>query len=190
MAGGQVAIIQHRDVLDEVFEWTENFMCPAPNKTYEKLRSMPEHKEDVFDYVYKHTESLLCHQEGCDRLYDESPYFLEEGQEQELELKRYNSLIAPGTTTTTPQRRFVESIGEEGDFIDYVFEHVESFVCVDSDMREELGNAPQAGIEVDRRLTETAENRGEAIIYIDQEDEIQVTQVKRQRNRIQVIQVE
>jgi hypothetical protein len=192
MASGQVAIIQHRDVLDEVFEWTENFICPTPNfKNDEELRKMPEHKEDVPDYVCEHTESLPSHQEGCENPYDEGPHLLEEGQEQELEIKRYNSLVAPAgqvmtTTTTTPQRRFVESIGEEEDFIDYVFEHVESFVCVDSDMKETLGNAPQAGIEVDRRLTEMAKKRGEAFIYIDQEDKIQVTQP----SKIQVIQAE
>ena len=170
MADRNVTTNQRRDVLDKVFEWTEKFLCPSL-KSHDELRNMPEPKEDMLDYVFQHTESLVCHQEGG------TPHLLEEGQELDHDMRRDNSLIAPGEqimTTTRRQKRPIKSIGQEGDFIDYVFEHVESLVCVEgSEMRAALENAPQAGIEVDMR-TELAKRRGEHFFHTEQEDELQV----------------
>jgi hypothetical protein len=193
-------VTKQRDVLDTVFEWTEKFLCSTPKK-HDEMRNMAEHKEDMLDYVFEHTESLVCHQEGDD------PYLLEEGQEHEHEdhylqpylleegiehldhdLRRDNSLIEPGgqimattspTTNATSLLQPIKSIGEKGDFIDYVFEHVESLVCVDT---TELENAPQAGnLEVDMRTAASHKRgepahikRGERLFYTEQEDEIQV----------------
>jgi hypothetical protein len=179
-------VTKQRDALDKVFEWTEKFLCPTPKK-HDELRNMVEPEEDMLDYVFEHTESFVCHQEGDGPdLLEEGqeherylrPYLLEEGQEH---LSRDNSLIEPGgqimPTTTSPTTkatsilRPIKSIGQQGDFIDYVFEHVESLVCVDT---SELENAPQAGtIEVDMR-TAAARKRGERLFYTEQEDEIEV----------------
>ena len=178
MANRNVITNQRQDVLDQVFEWTEKFLCPFP-KNHDQMRNMPEPKEDMLDYVFQHTESLVCHQEGSGG----TPHLLEEGQELEHDIMlRDNSLIAaPGEqimTTTKGQKRPIKSMGQEGDFIDYVFEHVESLVCVErSKMRSALENAPQqAGIEVDIRTgTDLAHSkRGEHFVFTEQEEEIQV----------------
>jgi hypothetical protein len=128
MGGRESSTNKRRDVLDKVCEWTEKFLCPTP-KSNDELRNMPEPQEDMIDYVFQHTESLICHQEGC-----ESPYLLQ----------RNNSLIAledqimTTTTTRRPRQRPVKSLGQEQDCIDYVFENAESLVCVDRCMEVDM----------------------------------------------------
>lgn len=172
MAGSK-AISNNRDVLDKVFEWTERFLCPTP-KTHDELRNMPEPKTDMLDYVFEHTESLVCHQQHQQGDGDEDhPYLLEEGQQ---DMQRDNSLIEPGeqimTTNRRQRQRPIKSIGQEGDVIDYVFEHVESLVCVDSSALE---CAPQAAQDM---RTQAGQKRGERFHYTEQEDDIQVEFVR------------
>lgn len=106
------------DVLDRVFEWAERIACPMDSRS---KRMLSEPKEDVLDFVFQHVESFVC-QEDAPRQLLQGPNDLERG----------NSLVERGIhgqATVLQTRRKIKKLGEEGDVIDYVFEHVESFVC-------------------------------------------------------------
>ena len=134
------------DVLDRLFSGWENVFCaPRSMETYAK--EVPE-EPDVLDYVFEHVESFTCADETAS--YQDDPFFTQprhaefENQPHfrefsdakgSFDIKRENSLVEEGPngapellTTTRPQRR-IASLGEEGDLLDYCFEHVESYVC-------------------------------------------------------------
>ena len=148
-----------QDVLDRLFSGWENVFCaPRSMETYAK--EVPE-EPDVLDYVFEHVESFTCADETAS--YQDDPFFTQptnaEFRDQphfrefsdakgSFDIKRENSLVEEGPngapellTTTRPQRR-IASLGEEGDLLDYCFEHVESYVCNtepgDYELQEEL----------------------------------------------------
>eukprot|EP00934_Nitzschia_sp_Nitz4_P002239 Nitzschia sp. Nitz4//scaffold84_size84139//56926//57653//NITZ4_005205-RA/size84139-snap-gene-0.122-mRNA-1//-1//CDS//3329559054//2239//frame0 len=113
-----------RDPLDRLFEWAEVTMCPASMGNNYK----PEPMEDTLDYVFEHVESFTCRAEEDGKEYDTL--------ETEINMERGNSLVEANekgqpvvVETTRPK---VKPLGQEGDLVDYVFEHVESFVCNES----------------------------------------------------------
>jgi hypothetical protein len=135
-------------VLESFFSGWENVFCaPRSIETYSKEVA---EEPDVLDYVFDHVESFTCVEESS---YQNDPFFHgnyrdddDDGSKNgsfgyndnnDLSFKRENSLVeqgpngAPAYLATTRQ-----PIGQEGDLLDYCFEHVESFVCNTNDGEE------------------------------------------------------
>ena len=138
-------------VLDSFFSGWENVFCaPRSIETYSKEVA---EEPDVLDYVFDHVESFTCVEESS---YQNDPFFhgnYRDGDDRskngssfdynnDLSFKRENSLVeegpngAPAYLATTRQPSAIAKIGQEGDLLDYCFEHVESFVCNTNDGEE------------------------------------------------------
>jgi len=107
------------DFLDRIFEWTEFSMCPSSMK---HIESQPP---DTLDYVFEHVESFVCQEEPT-----EEPEAILLGQPRNI--VRDNSLVevqSNGQVAKLQTKNRVSKLDQEGDMLDYVFEHVESFVC-------------------------------------------------------------
>ena len=151
-----------RDSLDRFFSGWENVCC-APRSMESYAKEVPD-DPTVLDYVFEHVESFTCADETAS--YQNDPFFsqprhAEFGDEphfrqftdgkDSFDIKRENSLLeegpngAPELLTTTRQRSLISSLGEEGDLLDYCFEHVESYVCNtdpgDYELQEDFGRS-------------------------------------------------
>jgi hypothetical protein len=131
---------------------------------------MAEPKEDVLDYVFEHVESLVGCQEGAPEpgvLYDD----------QRVELQRDNSLLETeedGRPARLQTQRKIKPLGQEGDMIDYVFDHVESLTCAEDLPEGALEKAPVATVTPPRKdMTYKAGKQRIENVY-EQEDEIQL----------------
>ena len=141
---------QNDTVLDRFFAGWENVFC-AP-RSMEKYSKEVAEEPDVLDYVFEHVESFTCADEESYQNdpffarplpYGEYPHFREfppESKDEEFELKRENSLVEQGPNgapallaVTKRQPSLIAKMGEEGDLLDYCFEHVESYVCNNTD---------------------------------------------------------
>lgn len=135
-----------RDVLDRFFSGWENVFC-APRSMESYAKDVPD-EPSVLDYVFEHVESFTCADETAS--YQNDPFFTQSrhaefgdephfrefsDRKDSFDIRRENSLVeqgpngAPELLTTTRQRGRISSLGEEGDLLDYCFEHVESYVC-------------------------------------------------------------
>ena len=94
-------------------------------------KDTPEPKVDTLDYVFEHVESFTCRDEK-----QSEPNVLLVEQDTALKnhtFDRDNSLLQtdhrgrPAELNT--QRKTKKQLGKEGDMLDYVFEHTESFIC-------------------------------------------------------------
>jgi hypothetical protein len=106
--------------IERFFEWSESTLCPHPDVTKDSVP--PE--ETALDYVFEHIESFACR--------DEIPKEEETTQNPSLTLARENSLVeyAKGRPNALKnERQQVNKFGEDGDLLDYCFEHVESYAC-------------------------------------------------------------
>jgi hypothetical protein len=147
----------HKDVLDLVFEWTEKIMCGdvATNRRSAQAAIQDEPDEDMLDYVFDHVESFTCRdkKDADGRLLAGEEY---PGAEPS-DFTRDNSLVEEGPPMETirpvrqprgqkqqrqqqQQQRSTQGPADQNqqqlaivdnDLIDYLFEHVESFVCAD-----------------------------------------------------------
>jgi hypothetical protein len=131
MGGGrkkQLASRGQGDFLDRMFDWTEGAFCP-----HKVTKDTPEPKENLLDYVFTHVESYTCN----DNEKGEEPgvLFVEQGSiGKNHTFDRDNSLLEPGHFGKPAQlqtQRKKKAVGRDGDMLDYVFEHVESYVCAD-----------------------------------------------------------
>ena len=122
-------VAEEPNVLDYVFEHVESFTCADDESL--------SYQNDPF-FAYPHFQQ---HHQEQQQLGNE-PHFREfpPDSKDDLSLKRENSLVeqgpngAPAMLLTTRQRRepgglMIAKMGQEGDLLDYCFEHVESFVC-------------------------------------------------------------
>lgn len=148
------------DVLERFFEGWESFFCGA-TQSKESLAKETLKEPDVFDYVFESVESFTC-REGSSTPRD-YPYRYREQErregnhhksyttssEDELALRRENSLVEQGPNggplilhpLSKQQQQQQQSLllGREGDFLDYCFEHVESYVCSEGGDPHEFG---------------------------------------------------
>ena len=122
-----------RDALESFFSGWENLFC-APKSVDAYAKDTLQEEPDVFDYVFEQVESFTCAEESPHNeiFLPKPPQPQWEGDNSyhkgELEeLKRENSLVEKGPNG---QVHYVAT-QQEGDMLDYVFEHVESFVCND-----------------------------------------------------------
>lgn len=133
-----------QDALERFFSGWESAFC-AP-RSIEALSNEVVVEPDVLDYVFEHVESFSCADESLmnDPFYHRtSPNRPQKGfmdgptDSFDLSLKRENSLVEQGPNgapvyVATPTGRAISRFGEEGDLLDYCFEHVESYVCTDA----------------------------------------------------------
>lgn len=170
------------DVLDVVFGWAERAFCPTSliNKAIADGED-----EDTLDYVFEHVESFVCREQ--EERAEPDVLYIENGLARQHvifgqgdSMTRDNSLIeerpSPNDEAVrSTTKRTIKPLGHQGDVIDYVFEHVESFVC-----SEEMPTAEQYQRdryqpdvdEFDDMVYRAAKHRIETIR--DPEDEIQV----------------
>jgi len=134
------------DVLERFFEWGEAAFCPG---LMYKPDELPENfgEPDVLDYVFEHVESFTCRDngpEGSGIEVGDKGLLVKEGNkgvgnnsfDENFSLVRDNSLVErdgtngrPTRLATTRKSPKIVPLGQEGDLLDYCFEHVESFVC-------------------------------------------------------------
>jgi len=145
------------DVLECFFAGWEAAFCGAP-RSIQTLATEAVEEPGVLEYVFEHVESFTC---TDDRSLSNDPFshnhnhnqhnqhaFYEKGNNSnsnnsfDLQLRRENSLLeegpngAPTYLSTVRTRRnsqssLISKLGEEGDLLDYCFEHVESYVCTE-----------------------------------------------------------
>lgn len=145
------------DVLERFFAGWEAAFCGAP-RSIQTLATEAVEEPGVLEYVFEHVESFTC---TDDRSLSNDPFshnpqhnqhnqhaFYEKGNNSnsnnsfDLQLRRENSLLeegpngAPTYLATVRTRRdsqssLISKLGEEGDLLDYCFEHVESYVCTE-----------------------------------------------------------
>jgi hypothetical protein len=143
----------HPDVLERFFSgWEATFCAPRSIKS---LANEADEEPDVLDYVFEHVESFTCTEGSLnnDPFFTAPPYAQQQQQQQQqhafydgstttkdsfdLSLRRENSLVEEGPNgtptylATTRQPSLLAKLGEEGDLLDYCFEHVESYVCTE-----------------------------------------------------------
>jgi hypothetical protein len=165
----QVQSNKKEDMLDRMFEWTERAFCPASMKNMK-----PEPKEDVLDFVFTHVESFSCQEQAPPQ--EPDVLYTTDGRE----LERDNSLVQTdpsGRPSRLRTTRKIKPLGQEGDLVDYVFEHVESLVCAEDLPEGALQYAPVANTVTPRKKEmdeeyRSAKKRGESVY--EQEDEIQL----------------
>ena len=142
MAGTQLATRSQKDALDSFFEWTERLVCPVddggkPAQSNNRAIVPSEPDEDLLDYTFTAVESFTCNDDrayssrrgggggGCDNYQLQAP-------SEPSYLTRDNSLVESLPGSAVPTTRAVQRPRRnDNDMIDYVFEHVESFVCTD-----------------------------------------------------------
>ena len=140
------------DLIERFFSGFEGVFC-AP-RSVEALSKEVVEEPVLLDYVFDHVESFTCATD--DLSYQNDPFLLtptrghhhgfpEDGSKTDsydFALKRENSLLeqgpngAPSFMVTTRQPARIAACGTEGDVLDYCFEHVESFVCNNSEPEE------------------------------------------------------
>lgn len=155
---------QPADVLDRFFNWSERTFCP--HNLVQKNMEEP----DVLDYVFQNVESFVCQED----LSDEPELLI---SDQKMGLKRDNSLLETeqdGRPALLQTQRKIKPFGQDGDLIDVVFEHVESFVCAEDLSEGALENAPIAAVTPPRKdMTYKAAKKRFENVY-GQEEEIQL----------------
>jgi len=143
------------DVIERFFSWGETAFC-AP-RSIESLANEKAEVPDVLDYVFEHVESFTCTEGPESESYEPQQY--KSPHEQllhqqlvrrkqgyvgsvkdssfDLSLRRENSLVESGSNgvpyilPTTRNPSSIERFGQDGDILDYCFDHVESFVCTE-----------------------------------------------------------
>jgi len=142
------------DALERFFSGWESLFC-AP-RSVESLSKDRVDDPDVLDYVFESVESFTCADEAsydgkCKDPFSTPPRFRREqfhfqqqqprGYSDDMSLRRENSLLEHGAngapamlTTQRGKQRTISRLGEQGDFLDYCFEHVESYVCSDGSL--------------------------------------------------------
>jgi len=138
------------DPVEAFFGFFEGMVCPAPS-TFQRGANDPQKDPDMVDYVFEHVESYVCADERT--LPDEDNV----GMENNYNLDRDNSLLSDnqlqerqhrqgGAAAVGRDGKKIKPIGEKGDVIDYVFGHVESYVCQEDNTLDDddyYGNRPQ-----------------------------------------------
>jgi hypothetical protein len=127
---------------------------------------------NVLDYVFEHVESFVCQEDA-----PEPGLLLVEDNE----LRRDNSLVEAdhrgNPTRLQTQRNIIKPPGQDGDMLDYVFEHVESLVCTEDLPDDAFENAPIKTVTPPRHndmAYRAAKKRLENIYNAEDEDEIQL----------------
>ena len=155
MASTQLAKRSQKDALDSFFEFTERLMCPIDDgdnsnnkmknrraKTQQSALVPNEPDEDLLDYTFNAVESFTCVDDGGrsgrdGHYHNGYPRHGGPAPSEPSYLTRDNSLVEslPGNAGGPPSSssRAIQKrrTNRDGDVIDYVFEHVESFVCAD-----------------------------------------------------------
>ena len=149
----------HPDALERFFGGWEAAFCGAP-RSIQTLATEVVEEPDVLDYVFEHVESFTCTddrslrndpfaQPRLDPPHNPSPQMMyakgsNNNSFDDLSLRRENSLLEEGpngapTYLATARRRppsRISKLGDEGDLLDYCFEHVESYVCATTEGHE------------------------------------------------------
>jgi hypothetical protein len=179
------------DSFDSLFEWTEKTCCSAGMRKYQ-----PEQKPDTLDFVFEHVVrcfSLLALRHYpkftcCELIANlfwepnkESFTCRQDEKEPDVQynhhgIKRDNSLVeadAYGQPVPRQVEQKIKPFGHQGDFVDVLFEHVESYTC-NEDMPDDRKTVRSAvpTVTPDRENDRGINSRIQHVY--EQEDEIQL----------------
>jgi hypothetical protein len=152
------------DLMDYVFQGVESFVCAedVPASAFQQGGGFDLDNDNdnhsLLEYEQEEDEEDLDAWRTTRRVASNPARFYNDNKQQQRQVKvddnsvvEYDDedeLVAWPATRTKQVATLGQTVPEDGDALDYVFNHVESFVCADQIPMGALENAPRAGVRV------------------------------------------